>query len=68
MSFAIIAADPKPAKVPVSIPCKLLGDNKDKRFWRNIVIDPAVFEVSLPAYLEMKAFDFVDLPKKNASI
>ena len=49
----------------MSIPCKLLGDNKNKRFWRNIVTDPAVFETSPLAYLEMTAFDFADLSKKK---
>jgi hypothetical protein len=44
--------------------CKLLGDEKDKHFWRNIVADPAAFEASLLANLGMTASDFVDLAKK----
>ena len=44
--------------------CKLLGDEKDKHFWRNVVTDPPAFEASLLAHLEMTASDFVDLAKK----
>jgi hypothetical protein len=44
--------------------CKLLGDEKDKHFWRNVVTDPAAFEASLLASLGMTASDFVDLAKK----
>ena len=44
--------------------CKLLGDEKDKHFWRNVVTDPAAFEASLLVHLEMTASDFVDLAKK----
>jgi hypothetical protein len=42
----------------------LLGDEKDKHFWRNVVTDPAAFKASLLAHLEMTASDFVDLAKK----
>ena len=44
--------------------CKLLGEEKDKHFWRNVVTDPAAFEASLLAHLGMTASDFVDLAKK----
>jgi hypothetical protein len=44
--------------------CKLLGDEKDKHYWRNVVTDPAAFEASLLANLEMEASDFLDLGKK----
>jgi hypothetical protein len=44
--------------------CKLLGDEKDKHFWRNVVTDPAAFEVSLLAHLATTASDFEDLAKK----
>jgi hypothetical protein len=32
--------------------CKLMGDDKDKHFWRNVVADPAAFEASLLVNLE----------------
>ena len=44
--------------------CKLLGDEKDKHFWRNVVTDPAAFEASLLANLGMTASDFEGLAKK----
>jgi hypothetical protein len=44
--------------------CKLLGDEKDKHFWRNVVTDPPAFEARLHAHLGMAASDFVDLAKK----
>jgi hypothetical protein len=44
--------------------CKLLGDEKDKHFWRNVVTDPLSFEASLLAHLGMTASDFADLAKK----
>jgi hypothetical protein len=44
--------------------CKLLGDEKDKHFFRNVVTDPAAFEASLLAHLGMTASDFGDLAKK----
>jgi hypothetical protein len=44
--------------------CKLLGDEKDKHFWRNVVTDPAAFEASLPSHLGMTGSDFEDLAKK----
>lgn len=44
--------------------CKLLGDEKDKHFWRNVVTDPAAFEASFLAHLGMTASDFGDLAKK----
>jgi hypothetical protein len=44
--------------------CKLLGDDKDKHFWRNVVADPTAFEASLLVNLEMTESDFADLTKK----
>jgi hypothetical protein len=44
--------------------CKLLGDEKDKHFWRNVVTDPALFEASVLAHIGLKASDFVDFAKK----
>jgi hypothetical protein len=44
--------------------CKLLGDEKDKHFWRNVVADPAAFEAGLLDTLEMTEHDFADLAKK----
>jgi len=44
--------------------CKLLGDEKDKHFWRNVVTDQRAFEANLLANLAMTASDFVDLAKK----
>jgi hypothetical protein len=44
--------------------CKLLGDEKDKHFWRNVVTDPGAFEANLLANLAMTASDFEDLGKK----
>jgi hypothetical protein len=44
--------------------CKLLGDEKDKHFWGNVVTDPAAFEASLLANLGMTASDFDGLGKK----
>ena len=44
--------------------CKLLGDEKDKHFWRNVVTDPPAFEARLLTHLGMTASDFVDLAKK----
>jgi hypothetical protein len=44
--------------------CKLLGDEKDKHFWRNVVTDPAAFEATLLANLAIVASDFEDLAKK----
>jgi hypothetical protein len=44
--------------------CKLLGDDKDKHFWRNVVADPTTFEASLLANLEMTKSDFADYAKK----
>jgi hypothetical protein len=44
--------------------CKLLGDEKDKHFWRNVVTDPAAFEASLLDNLGLTAPDFADLAKK----
>jgi hypothetical protein len=43
--------------------CKLLGDEKNKHFWRNVVTDPPAFEARLLAHLGMTASDFVDLAK-----
>jgi hypothetical protein len=39
-------------------------EREDKRFWRNVVTDPAAFEASLLANLGVTASDFVDLGKK----
>ena len=50
--------------ISVLVWCKLLGDEKDRHFWRNVVTDPAAFEASLLANLGMTASDFVDLAKK----
>ena len=44
--------------------CKLLGDEKDKHFWRNVVTDPVALEASLLVNLEMTESDFADLAKK----
>ena len=44
--------------------CKLLGDDKDKHFWRNVVADPRAFEVRLLAELGMTESDFADYAKK----
>jgi hypothetical protein len=44
--------------------CKLLGDDKDKHFWRNVVDDPPAFEASLLSHLEMTETDFADFAKK----
>jgi hypothetical protein len=44
--------------------CKLLGDEKDKHFWRNVVTDPAAFEASLLISLEMTESDFADFAKR----
>jgi hypothetical protein len=44
--------------------CKLLGDERDKHFWRNVVTDPAAFEANLLANLGMTASDFEGLAKK----
>ena len=43
---------------------KLLGDDRDKHFWRNVVADPTAFEAGLLAHLEMTKSDFADLTKK----
>ena len=48
--------------------CKLLGDERDKHFWRNVVTDPAGFEASLLANLGMTASDFDGLAKKMVGI
>jgi hypothetical protein len=50
--------------IAVSEWCKLLGDEKDKHFWRNVVTDPAAFEASLLAHLGMTASDFTEMAKK----
>jgi hypothetical protein len=42
----------------------LLGDEKDKHFWRNVVTDPAAFEASLLISLKMMESDFADFAKK----
>jgi hypothetical protein len=42
----------------------LLGDEKDKHFWRNVVTDPAAFEAGLLINLEMTESDFADFAKK----
>jgi hypothetical protein len=44
--------------------CKLLGDDNDKHFWRNVVDDPTAFEASLLSHLEMTESDFADFTKK----
>src|ERR1700722_8324050 len=44
--------------------CKLLGDDRDKHFWRNVVADPAAFEANLLVNLRMKESDFADFAKK----
>jgi hypothetical protein len=44
--------------------CKLLGDDKDKHFWRNVVADPTAFEASLLVNLGMTESEFADFAKK----
>ena len=44
--------------------CKLLGDDKDKHFWRNVVADRTAFEASLLSKLEMTESDFADFAKR----
>jgi hypothetical protein len=44
--------------------CKLLGDDRDKHFWRNVVADPTAFEAGLLFNLRMKESDFADFAKK----
>ena len=44
--------------------CKLLGDDRDKHFWRNVVTDSTAFEAGLLANLRMKESDFADFAKK----
>ena len=44
--------------------CKLLGDDKDKHFWRNVVADTTAFEAGLLVNLGMTESDFADFAKK----
>jgi hypothetical protein len=44
--------------------CKLLGDERDKHFWRNVVVDPTAFEDNLLTSVRMKQSEFADFAKR----
>src|ERR1700722_13640452 len=46
--------------------CKLLGDDRDKHFWRNVVADPAAFEANLLVKPENEGIRLRGLRQKDA--